>query len=114
MKISLLVLGGLGLMLAGTAFPAAAAPAGGPAIKAIWPEAWLGKMTVEIDGRNLGDATLVTIGGQKASFRVAGHSILATVPTDLVSGHVVVVTPEGRAISRGWVEGPGDSGVDFQ
>jgi len=112
MRNNLLVVGGLAL--AGAAIALAAAPSRAPAIKAIWPKAWLGTMTVEVDGSNLGDATRVTIGGQAASFRVKGQRIIASVPTDFVSGHVEVVTPEGRVVSRGWVEGPAATGVELQ
>ena len=106
-KLSLLLL----LTLAGPL--AQAGPA--PTIKAIWPWAHLWQTHVTIEGTNLAGATRVTIGGQVATFHVKGSTIEAMVPTYAVSGHVEVTTPEGRAVFKGWVEGPplgGFSGLD--
>lgn len=94
------------------AFAGPIAQAGpGPSIKAIWPDAHLFKMYVTVEGANLGGATRVTIGGLPATFMVKGGTIHAMVPTYAVSGHVEVVTPDGKAVSKGWVEGPPLGGV---
>lgn len=52
------------------------------------------------------DASKVTIGKTPATFTFSHGRLLAKVPFYGVSGHVVVTTPEGRAVSAGWVEGP--------
>lgn len=58
--------------------------------------------TVAIRGGKLGGATKVTIGGATANFQSGANDgeILATVPSDALTGRVTVTTPQGLATSR--------------
>jgi hypothetical protein len=77
----------------------------------VWTSAWVGSVFITVDGSNLVDATQVTIGDVVAKFTIKNGEIRAVVPTYAVSGHVVVTTPEGTAMSKQWVEGPPLGGV---
>lgn len=103
----------LSLVLGVMSCPGAWALAGpAPSINAIWPRAHLGTMCVEIDGSGLRGATQVTIGGVPARFKMEHGSLYAKVDTEEVSGPVEVVTPDGKAVSERWVEGPPFFGVE--
>ena len=95
------------LALGGTCLLAASSEAcAHPSIHSVWPDAGFRHMHVTISGANLADATRVSIGKVAGTFTVSGTKLRATFPTLAVSGHVTVVTPEGRSVSRAWVEGP--------
>ena len=76
----------------------------------------LGSLIISVGGRNLREATQVTIGDQVATFRIVGDQIVAAVNSDSVTGPVAVTTPAGKAVSGDQVERGGFSWdkYDFQ
>ncbi len=71
-----------------------------PTITSFSPDTGPPGTSVTINGTNLSGATSVTFGGALAAFTpVSAVQIMATVPTDAVTGTISVTTPNGTAVS---------------
>jgi hypothetical protein len=75
-------------------------PSRTPAVWWIHPRSGAPGTLVHIVGSGLGEATLVTFGGQRAEFTLAGPRVIkAKVPAGAATGPITVTTPQGTVAS---------------